>query len=489
MTTFDGQVREYPVIAIDRFKSQTGVKYYFLTHAHADHTQGLENSQFRGKLHCTEITAKLLLNKRIRKKQPFAYLHSSLITHVEMEEFILETTEYGRLTITFLPANHCPGAIMILIQGCNGTVLHTGDMRAEPAFVDDSLSVLETLKIRHLYMDTTFCAQQFDNFITKDKAIELLIDLVQKSPKDQQFYFDFWMYGHEELWFAIAHTFDSKIHVSPERYHLYCSAHSSYNEVLTLDSNVRFHSCRWQSPCCQLSNKTICIYPKPTTDPGMRLYENEEYLLRTDLPRNAQLDQYLVLPFSMHSSLSEIVGFIKYVRPSRLTATVAHGKWNQVEYMRNLLSLHGADVFSSGNQSSSSNNDSSSISLLIESADDESNTTQDTYLFSDENDPVPEPPTKSQPTKYDRAAAKFRERYSKRKTIHVSTLETLTWHGSSIEELAVPTKNDGIKEQQQQQPKDNDTSRESLQSVSGNNKKAKIEQHQSAKTPIVICLD
>lgn len=40
-------------------------------------------------------------------------------------------------------------------------------MRAEPAFVDDSLSVLETLKIRHLYMDTTFCAQQFDNFITK----------------------------------------------------------------------------------------------------------------------------------------------------------------------------------------------------------------------------------------------------------------------------------------------------------------------------------
>lgn len=179
----------------------------------------------------------------------------------------------------------------------------------------------------------------------------------------------------------------------------------------------------------------------------------------------------------MHSSLSEIVGFIKYVRPSRLTATVAHGKWNQVEYMRNLLSLHGADVFSSGNQSSISN-DSSSISLLIESADDESNTTQDTYLFSDENDPaVPEPPPKSQPTKYDRAAAKFRERYSKRKTIHVSTLETLTWHGSSIEELAVPTKND------------NDTSRESLQQVSGNNKKAKIEQHQCAKTPIVICLD
>lgn len=191
----------------------------------------------------------------------------------------------------------------------------------------------------------------------------------------------------------------------------------------------------------------------------------------------------------MHSSLSEIVGFIKYVRPSRLTATVAHGKWNQVEYMRNLLSLHGADVFSSGNQSSG--NDSSSISLLIGSTD-ESNTTQDTFLFSDENDPALAAPS-CQPTttKYDRAAAKFRERYSKRKSIHISTLETLTWYGSSIEELAVPTNDDDAKEQQQQRPKDNSSSRESLQQVSGNNKKAKTEeQHKAATTtPIVICLD
>ncbi|KAI7885154.1 hypothetical protein K492DRAFT_204215 [Lichtheimia hyalospora FSU 10163] len=426
MTTFDGQVREYPAIAIDRFKPRAGVKYYFLTHAHADHTHGLENSQFRGELHCSEITAKLLLNKRIRKKQPFAYLRSSLATHVEMEEFILHTTEYGKLTIIFLPANHCPGAIMILIQGCHGTVLHTGDMRAEPTFVNDSLSILENLKIRHLYMDTTFCAHQFDQFITKDKAMELLIDIVRSSPKDQHFYLDFWMYGHEELWFTIVHTFGTKIHVSPERYELYCSIQSSYSDLLTLDTSVRFHSCRWQSPCCQQSDKTTCIFPKPVTDPTMRLYAKGEYLLRTDLPRNIKLDRYLILPFSMHSSLSEIVGFIKYVKPSRLTATVAHGKWNQVEYIRNLLSLHGADVFSSGNHSSNDSN----ISILVESGDD-TNTTQDTLLFSDENDLVDTKPS-YQPTKYDRAAAKFRARYSKRRTIHVSSQETLTWNHKTM---------------------------------------------------------
>lgn len=88
----------------------------------------------------------------------------------------------------------------ILIQGCNGTVLHTGkcsittyrihhhlshsihagDMRAEPSFVNDSLSILESLKIRHLYMDTTFCSQQFDNFITK-VYIEWTCDLSDRD--------------------------------------------------------------------------------------------------------------------------------------------------------------------------------------------------------------------------------------------------------------------------------------------------------------------
>lgn len=181
----------------------------------------------------------------------------------------------------------------------------------------------------------------------------------------------------------------------------------------------------------------------------------------------------------MHSSLSEIVGFIKFISPSRLTATVAHGKWNQVEYLRSLLSLHGADVFSSGNHSISSSNDSNT-SLRIECSD-ETNTTQETCLFSDENDPVA-PIVSFQPTtKYDRAAAKFRQIYSKRKTIHISTQETLTWYGSSIEELAVSTHN-AVKEQ------DMNSSLESLQLVSGHKKKAKTEEHTSAP-PIIICID
>lgn len=35
MSTFDGQLREYPSIAVDRFTPRANVRYYFLTHVHA----------------------------------------------------------------------------------------------------------------------------------------------------------------------------------------------------------------------------------------------------------------------------------------------------------------------------------------------------------------------------------------------------------------------------------------------------------------------
>ena len=35
MTTFDGQIREYPTIVVDRFTLRAGIKYFFLTHCHS----------------------------------------------------------------------------------------------------------------------------------------------------------------------------------------------------------------------------------------------------------------------------------------------------------------------------------------------------------------------------------------------------------------------------------------------------------------------
>ena len=55
-------------------------------------------------------------------------------------------------------ANHCPGAVMFLFQGDQGTVLHTGDFR----FKADMLDYFKDIKIDYLYLDNTFATTDED---------------------------------------------------------------------------------------------------------------------------------------------------------------------------------------------------------------------------------------------------------------------------------------------------------------------------------------
>jgi len=60
--------------------------------------------------------------------------------------------------VTLIDANHCPGAVMILVTGDKGRVLHTGDFRYKK-------SMLEWFPdpIDHLYLDNTFATER-ENF-------------------------------------------------------------------------------------------------------------------------------------------------------------------------------------------------------------------------------------------------------------------------------------------------------------------------------------
>lgn len=101
-------------------------RHYFLTHAHADHTTGLKKSWNAGKIYCTPITAKLIIEEQSIPKR--------IVSVVPLNEpFWLEGVR-----ITALCANHCPGACMFLFQTPLDTsddskkfhsILHTGDFR------------------------------------------------------------------------------------------------------------------------------------------------------------------------------------------------------------------------------------------------------------------------------------------------------------------------------------------------------------------------
>jgi DNA cross-link repair 1A protein len=65
----------------------------------------------------------------------------------------------GRM-VWLLPANHCPGAAMILVRSPdNRYILHTGDFRFRPKMIDE-LKIIQgpdqPIKIDFVYMDNTF---------------------------------------------------------------------------------------------------------------------------------------------------------------------------------------------------------------------------------------------------------------------------------------------------------------------------------------------
>ncbi len=95
------------------------VRHYFLTHAHADHTAGLRSSFNAGMIYCSEVTARLIVKK--------LGVDRSLLRTIEVgEEMVVEGTR-----VVALDAGHCPGALMFLFRHPSGhRALHTGDCRA-----------------------------------------------------------------------------------------------------------------------------------------------------------------------------------------------------------------------------------------------------------------------------------------------------------------------------------------------------------------------
>ncbi|KAJ1027933.1 hypothetical protein NDA13_003385 [Ustilago tritici] len=146
---------------------------YLLTHIHTDHLKGLDRPGIAAPIYCTHATKQLLLKyerqkTRIKKDRdgthtkhigvvrPYAHLRVS-DTHANAKAKLsgyqstsldllqplpynvptkLQYTPKGSVMLTLIESNHMMGGCMFLIQGSEGAVLHTGDMRAEGWWCD-----------------------------------------------------------------------------------------------------------------------------------------------------------------------------------------------------------------------------------------------------------------------------------------------------------------------------------------------------------------
>ncbi|KAI8998074.1 beta-lactamase-like protein [Gaertneriomyces semiglobifer] len=347
MSTFDGRIREFPNVAVDCYRAhRTAVQAFFLSHCHADHLDGLTSPNFCLPLYCSFATSRILplLNEG-------KYLHLKPYLTPLPYETPTRLDALG-LTVTLFRAPHCPGATMFLFEGTAKTVLYTGDLRAEHAFLDGLRRYKEDgiiPPVDTLYLDTTFCDEDYVAFPTRAESALAAIQLLKRTPSSLPVRLPNTVLGMEYVWVQIAKEFEVKIYVSPQRYALYQSVHDVCDDELEGES----------------------ILPYLTTDPAAARFHAAGSRLRPGaltvrtaamqwkrILRNAQKGKhpgdgitckksdlsYHIL-YSQHSSLEELQELVAIIRPREVTPCVLDNDFHGTRRIAELLSL-GRDTAS-----------------------------------------------------------------------------------------------------------------------------------------------
>ncbi|KAF9300923.1 hypothetical protein BGZ74_007333 [Mortierella antarctica] len=371
MSTFDGLIREFPSIAIDNFNTRPGVSVYLLSHVHSDHLTGLATKNWDSPIYCSQITAKWLPLLASRPKQvahengetkslerKYAHLAPYLRPLSTDQAHYLELQNGRKACCTLIPAHHCPGALMFLLQDDRSCILYTGDARNETV----DLEALRTMpmfapgapRIDRLYLDTTCCHPAFRSFPPRDQALSDLVNFIMHRPRLAHYYFDAWTFGYEDVWIALAKAFHTKVHVSPYLYEFYEVIDDLIEPkilpYITVDGvAARFHSCRLGPSCGyggaggehSSARELIRIQPNVSwfsdlqqngnanqepTRQGTVFGRNAKYSIREKLPSSIAKrdDLFYYFNYGCHASLSELEGLVRVIAPKALFPCVLH---------------------------------------------------------------------------------------------------------------------------------------------------------------------
>lgn len=198
-----------------------------------------------------------------------------------------------------------PGSTMFLVEGPRGAVLHTGDVRAETAWLEALLA--RSLLCRYAgglggstlaspWLHASSSAQDFDSAtepppgrgrietiyldterlldsqapMSKNRAIVDGLELLALLPADALVFLDCWTAGYEDFLYAVHCATGTRIHV--DRYKAwmlaqgeedndndaYCANKRWHHAISTdIDSCGRIHACERTAKCTAMNTSTL----------------------------------------------------------------------------------------------------------------------------------------------------------------------------------------------------------------------------------------
>lgn len=283
---------------------------FFLTHFHSDHYGGLTKNWNRGLIYCSDVTANLVISK--------LGVAPAFLCRLTVK---VETVING-VSVTPLDANHCPGAVLLLFQHSNGKCyLHCGDFRYDATLADHQL--VGSLKINTLYLDTTYCNPSY-TFPTQTEVIEKCLSIMspEMSEPDTVIVVGSYTIGKERLFIAAAEKFKCKIFLSAEKYHIISQLNYSteiMNKFTKIASQAKIHVVSMSG----LSFPKLSMYVSKIGWPVSRAvaFRPTGWTGGFQQRKSGKLVVWNV-PYSEHSSFTELKAFVKLVNPLSIVPTV-----------------------------------------------------------------------------------------------------------------------------------------------------------------------
>eukprot|EP00079_Xenopus_tropicalis_P031540 XP_017945311.1 PREDICTED: DNA cross-link repair 1A protein [Xenopus tropicalis] len=310
-----------------------GCTAYFLTHFHSDHYGGL-TKKFRCPIYCSMITGNLVQSK--------LRVESEFINTLPMNT---ECVVDG-IRVVLLEANHCPGAVLLLFRLPNGTtILHTGDFRADRSM--ESYPALIGQRVHTLYLDTTYCSPEY-TFPPQQEAIQFAVNTAFETVTLHSrtlVVCGTYAVGKEKVFLAIADVLGCKVCMSQDKYRtMQCLESADIRSVVTTD----WHSTALHVlPMMQVNFKGLNVHLgkfsgkydrvlafKPT---GWTYSDSSASVADIRPEIRGKVTMYGI-PYSEHSSYSELKRFVQWLKPQKIIPTVNVGNYQSRSAMEKYFS-------------------------------------------------------------------------------------------------------------------------------------------------------
>lgn len=302
-----------------RYGSIQGCSVYFLTHFHYDHYGGLSKKWSHGPIYCSPITARLV--------RLCLYVDPVFICPLELNtEHVVDG-----IKVTLLEANHCPGAALIHFGFPDGQFyLHTGDFRASKMM--QTYPLLLKHRVNVLYLDTTYCNPRY-KFPSKEDVLSFVVRATKNHLKRQPktlVVVGAYSIGKECVYVAISKALGIKIHTNASRRRILKSFDwPELTASLCDDGKGTFlHVLPISSLKFETLNDYLTKYTKqfvsvlafrPTGWTYSEKIGHHLDLIKPNVKGNITI---YGVPYSEHSSFTELRDFVQFLRPDKIIPTV-----------------------------------------------------------------------------------------------------------------------------------------------------------------------